>query len=662
MATLETFQVGEGHYALAYGKHIVKGILAGLNQTDPNNVKIKILMGLGEWDAIEELTYEGAIISPSNFTFHPGTASTGKTDPLQGEDTRFPSGIYHHRIAYYSATLPDGLGSDGTPDAQRAIARCLKINNYDASGNLVSYGYSVNPADVFADLVRRNAERLGYDFASAMDWQAYHDARVYYAQTFAVDDGKYTPKEIQITRGSTGSLSAGFRYYRVSALKNSPASESAASAVKLVDTLASGANTITWKSVDGADKYRVYFGSSPSSLSSYFETTSTAFTHSTDTGASSGTPLDLPSGDWSVSAPRFESHRAFTTTDILTADALTAVMFDAASEWTMDGGKFRIITPETRTAQHRFTVDNTLPGSFSYWKIPPRERVNQVSTVFRQLDDWMKPGEDSPANDFEAQSKFGIIEEQLVLGSKRRNEQRRIAFWRLADMHQRPRRVRLVGDLSSQHLLTTDVVTVADRQAGVREQSTMRIFSSLSAVSGLAPGAVEWVLEDPHPHGSSASLKVTATASNASFSANFSAPVVLTDDSIFETSIFVDPENVPTEIAFEFGSDKSVVSASLRVPQIVSQATGDVMRIGVVPPAGAWIPVKFALKDIGLSSGDEIGEITGRVIGGIAAFTEMFVREEAGRDYKIVEIEDSGDEATFTLYEYNPNAYSDNPS
>lgn len=299
---LSDFQVGHGNYALAYGRHVALGILAGHDDSTPTAIKVKMLLGLGEWEGMTELSYDGSIIDPANYTFHPGTLSTGAADPVQGADARFPNDIYHSRIAYYTVTLPDGMGTE--PDKLRAIIDCLKVNDYRIDRNNPTYDFSVNPANAFADVVRRNCVRLGLNFQDYMDWTAYDNAYDFYATQYQIDDEAHTPREVRVSNNSaSGSLLTGNYYYRVTSL-GANSSESAGSELKLITTSSGSTNTVSWtEDADATVGYRVYFSyNDPDNLDQYFEVASgtTTYAHSTDSGATAGIVPTLPSGDLSL--------------------------------------------------------------------------------------------------------------------------------------------------------------------------------------------------------------------------------------------------------------------------------------------------------------------------------------------------------------------------
>jgi hypothetical protein len=675
---ISDFKVGEGQYTLAYGKHVVAGILAGLDNSVPTAVKIKVLMGLGEWDAMEEASYDGTIVDPANYSFHPGTLSTGAADPAQGADTRFPNGIYHSRIAYYTMTLPDGLGAEERPDKMRVIARTRKVNTYDAAGNFVSYIYSTNPADVFADIVRINSERLGLTFAEQMDWAAYYAARQYYAIAADIDDGVHTPLNLLAnSTGAGGTLPAGTFFYRVAAL-DAGGTESAASNLRSVETAVNTKNQLSWDAVTGATDYRVYFGTTPT-LTSYFDVggATTSFEHNTTSGASVGSPTPVPTGSWAVTAEHLQCHRAFTTSEVLTGDALSAVMFDAASNWVRDGKQHRIILPNDTAVQKIFTIDNTTAENFKNYKVPVRQRVNQVSASFRNLFNKMKPEEASPtsAADFDLQSRVGKVEEEITLGSMDASQMRRITQWRLRDKHALPHRMIFTGQGDSANLLPGDVVGVRDKQGGDRN-----IYGAFSATEGVLFSSINPVVkfngtnqyfDGVTPSGKSQGYKQVVDSvggqPDPAWLANLSSYTV-GDGAQLLVWVKIKKGSTIDEITIQLINTSTSVRhiTSLRLPQTTNTfaylATDAITRFDM-PPQGEWVPIMI---DLAASEGVTFNAVGGSAKGtsGEVWFSEFTYFEYPLRRYRIEEAEDSdseaADERTLTVAEYHTTAYDIN--
>jgi regulation of enolase protein 1 (concanavalin A-like superfamily) len=103
-----------------------------------------------------------------------------------------------------------------------------------------------------------------------------------------------TPSQPSAAVSSTaGSLAAGTHYFKVVAVLSSGGADgySAASTERSIAAPGGRAVTISWSAVSGADKYRIYRGTSSNGQSVYVETTGTqtSFTY-TGSGEKSGTP------------------------------------------------------------------------------------------------------------------------------------------------------------------------------------------------------------------------------------------------------------------------------------------------------------------------------------------------------------------------------------
>ena len=91
--------------------------------------------------------------------------------------------------------------------------------------------------------------------------------------------------------GSGGALSSGRHYFRVVALMaTGTRTANSAPSTEVSATVSSGGSvTLSWSAVSGADKYRVYRGTSAGGQSRYIDTTARNFTY-TGSGETSGTP------------------------------------------------------------------------------------------------------------------------------------------------------------------------------------------------------------------------------------------------------------------------------------------------------------------------------------------------------------------------------------
>jgi hypothetical protein len=99
------------------------------------------------------------------------------------------------------------------------------------------------------------------------------------------------PGGVRASAGTGGSLPAGTHYFRVVAVMGSASTSavSAPSSEVSATVAAAGRVTVTWSAVPGADKYRVYRGTSAGGQSKYLETTATSFAYP-GSGEIAGTP------------------------------------------------------------------------------------------------------------------------------------------------------------------------------------------------------------------------------------------------------------------------------------------------------------------------------------------------------------------------------------
>jgi hypothetical protein len=99
------------------------------------------------------------------------------------------------------------------------------------------------------------------------------------------------PGGVRASTGAGGSLASGTHYFRVVAVmaSASTSAESAASSEVSATVAAGGRVTVTWSAVPGADKYRVYRGTTSGGQSKYLETTTTSFAYP-GSGEIAGTP------------------------------------------------------------------------------------------------------------------------------------------------------------------------------------------------------------------------------------------------------------------------------------------------------------------------------------------------------------------------------------
>lgn len=146
-----------------YGKQSTKGLPCFVER-DGNRTRFILLLCVGGkygCDSIDKYLYNGYEIDTANWVFHPGTISTGYTDPVQGRPTFFPNlNFTFSGICYLEIFLPEErspIDATATPDGSEVYLRGLKVMHYEiADGKLqeTSPAYSANPILVGIDLLR----------------------------------------------------------------------------------------------------------------------------------------------------------------------------------------------------------------------------------------------------------------------------------------------------------------------------------------------------------------------------------------------------------------------------------------------------------------------------------------------------------------------------
>lgn len=152
------------------GEHIGSGHVL-LNRTnDPR--ALLMALGDGPWSKAKFVKYKGEDLPSAHWHFHPGTVSSGFTDPVQGRPFFFPGGLTLSRTAYLEARIP---GTD-EPDPSELIGRyeTALLPDYDESGAELGISYSANPARVAAFFILKQA-RLAARRVDWVSWKAWRD-------------------------------------------------------------------------------------------------------------------------------------------------------------------------------------------------------------------------------------------------------------------------------------------------------------------------------------------------------------------------------------------------------------------------------------------------------------------------------------------------------
>lgn len=187
---LETKDVQNSFLTIAYGLHIVEGHLCKSIKGDgsPFDIWVQHKLGKGEWNGCKSLYWRGFNIPSADFVLHPGTASTGNADTVQGVDTIFDKDIPHNMTAWIRAKLPQSEIQDINPATDSVeglwgIYETRKISDYSNTGTETDFGYSANAAREVADLILKEAKLPG----SIIDWGAWKDWRDFLATNTTQD-------------------------------------------------------------------------------------------------------------------------------------------------------------------------------------------------------------------------------------------------------------------------------------------------------------------------------------------------------------------------------------------------------------------------------------------------------------------------------------------
>lgn len=195
-----TISDGEGGLlALAYGRHICIGHLAYYeHQEGPPPVAFAVYMqGEGPWEGIEKAwyAYQGEEIPASanstdpGYHFHPGTLSSGPSDPVQGIDSFIPTGITYNKTANTVVKFKEQYAAEQRPEKFRGRYKCRLVPDYDNTGTETDPGsYSANPARVAADILINRGKMP----VTRIDWPSWVAWRDYCDGSLSWDDGTTT--------------------------------------------------------------------------------------------------------------------------------------------------------------------------------------------------------------------------------------------------------------------------------------------------------------------------------------------------------------------------------------------------------------------------------------------------------------------------------------
>lgn len=169
--------------AIPYGRQITGGKTVYYDKVG-TRTKFISLLGQGIMDGVDRVYYAGYILTEFDSTgqrqwmFHPGTLSTGPTDPLQGKPFFFPElDFTFSGMAYIEVLLPADRSDDNEPSKMDFFVRGRKVQDYtvDGGGNIVPSGsliYSTNNALVAVDIIT-SFMKLPLSRVDGRSWAAY---------------------------------------------------------------------------------------------------------------------------------------------------------------------------------------------------------------------------------------------------------------------------------------------------------------------------------------------------------------------------------------------------------------------------------------------------------------------------------------------------------
>lgn len=480
---------------LAYGRHVVKGVLTKQNiDTNPKAAQIQVALGAasmwdavnqkwfgGGWDSAEHIYYNGLEIPGADYHFHSG-------GPGDAPDAIFPGDIPHPKASSYSAKVPQGPADElaangGAADAMSGIFKCLQVADYNEDGDQVDdlgapipggadsinyLYYSPSPARHTLDLMlraRRSIVRVNYP--AWVDW------RDYCATLIDWDDGALTPHQISLAASAGGTLAPATYWVRVATKKgadiSSASKDRATDGIHTASVVCSGSNlrfTIEWASQQdrGATGYRVYVGTSEGGENKFFDVGSGATNTllvTTLTGASTGTPPEIATGALLRQIPRFESHVFFVPPFDL-ATAFDRIAQITCMDWHYANGKVVFLSPEVRAAVFTLNLAEIGNGSFKTYQTDRRQKPNQIIVNYRDLDDPYLSQADPPVtvNRQSLQEKEGVRPFEINGGCMYRSQAERVGnYWarRLIDSDQM---IELVGSPRTYIVLPGDPINV----------------------------------------------------------------------------------------------------------------------------------------------------------------------------------------------------------
>lgn len=677
-----------GSQALAFGRHMVAGTLGEVRT--PGETFARWILGEGEWDGIELdaegkplVWIDGERIDPAAIEFSGGGATPA-------ESLFMTNSLSMAGVARITLRVPDAKRDK--LEKMRLVARCLKIPWYNSSGVEQGVAYSTNPADQFVYLIKRATDKLGLNIADHIDWTAYAAARTFYAQTLTTDLTDKLPRNFKALP-VTGSLALPIGDWVISIQAKSSSDVSRQMSIQTLTTVADSQN-VTWsfEPAVGITDYTLW--ATNDSGVTWVKSELTGLTPNEDGTPKTGTisaaftaggPPAAASGVFLTTIPRFQSNVFFNSKTEL-ASALRLLLDHCCSDYTLDGKRYRILTPEARTPL--LTFDETNTTEMTYWEKEYDERPNRIEITHRDVLTLYNEEVTQPAlvERSDSQNRVGVVEESWQMGPMPRNQATRIANYRARRKHDLALRLDLTDDGSAPHLLPGDVVFVRDhRAAWVPSFDRMYDgFNAAGATIGTAgtgfASAVSFapqadVLADLSTSAINGSSRLQGTT-GALFDLTISKagglhPTALAADDRIVFYALPDPASPPPGFALycrPVGSGTATAgerwehdAAGLIADPLSSLVTGPVQYAG---SPGAWMRYEITAVELGLT-GAKIEELTLRLNGGGALWVSNLEIHltGTGKKFEVIEIEDDEldqySRRRYTLDEYSASVYSD---
>ena len=183
--------------ALAYGRHVVAGNLI-LRDDQAGQSVLFVALGEGEWDSAETVWFNGVVLDPANYHFHPGKdgeTGTGGVDGDQKIDLWFPAsmtGLTFSRTAYLAINADDTVFAPSDDFDVRGIFTTRKVQKYDSGGSPTVFEYSANPFWCASDTLLRSEP------AGRIDWASVIAAADYADVTLTIDGIDYPRFECNV--------------------------------------------------------------------------------------------------------------------------------------------------------------------------------------------------------------------------------------------------------------------------------------------------------------------------------------------------------------------------------------------------------------------------------------------------------------------------------